>query len=435
MRVDLTEQNAVKRSMAFEVDPEEVSRETRAVLQGYAAKARIPGFRPGKAPLSMIQARFKKEVAEDVRERVMTRAFRDATRERGLRPLGSPVVENVEEAEGQPLRFRLSFEVLPEIEVKNYRGVEVRRPPARVEESEVDRALEELRQARTRLVTAEGRGAEKGDVLVCDVKGTPAEGEPFSRERMFVEVGSESNSPEFNERLIGARPGDDLDFTVEQPAGRPAPERSSPETPSPEADAKSVRYELHVHEVKTRDVPDLDAEFARDLGDFADLAALRARVREDLEARKKRESDERVRQSVLEKVMIENPTVLPDVLVEDEIRHRLEDIVRRMYLQGIDPQKIELDWKRLRDQQEEGARRSVHARLVLDAVARAEAIEVSAEEVQQRIRRDAEAIGETYATVRKRLEERGGPEVVRGQMLREKSLDLLTTVANIRNEE
>jgi len=434
MRVDLTEQNAVKRSMAVEVDPDELSKETRAVLQGYAAKARIPGFRPGKAPLSMIQARFKKEVADDVRERVMTRAFRDATREHGLRPLGNPVVEDVEEAEGQPLRFKLSFEVLPTIEVKNYKGVEVRRPAVRVEDAEVDHALEELRQARTRLVDAEGRAAAQGDVLVCDVKGTPAEGEPFSRERMFVEVGADSNPPAFNERLIGARPGDDLDFTVETPPPQPDAD-SGAEGPEPAAAGKSVRYELHVHEVKARAVPDLDDEFARDLGDFDNLDALRARVREDLEQRKKRETDERVRQSVLEKVMLENPTVLPDVLVEDEIRHRLEDIVRRMYMQGVDPQKIELDWKKLREQQEEGARRSVHARLVLDAVARAEGVEVTEEDVTRRIRRDAEAIGESYATVRKRLEEQGGSEVVRSQMVRERSLDLLTSVANIQNEE
>ena len=431
MRVDLTEQSPVKKSLAFEVDAEELSRETHSVLQGYAAKARIPGFRPGKAPLSMIHARFKKEVADDVRDRVMTRAFRDATREHGLRPLGSPVVEDVEEAEGQPLRFKLSFEVLPEIEVKHYEGVEVRRPKVTIEQAEVDGALEELRQARTRLVTAEGRGAANGDVLVCDLAGTPAEGEPFKRERMFIEVGAAQNPPAFNEKLIGARPEDDLDFTVEVPP----PSEAGAAEPAADVPGKLVRYELHVHEVKAKQVPELDDDFARDLGDFADLAALRARVRQDLEARKNREADERVRQAVLEKVMLENPIVLPDVLVEDEIRHRLEDLVRRMYVQGIDPEKVELDWKKLRDQQEQAARRSVHARLILDAVARARGLAVGAEELEQRIRRDAEAIGEPYATVRKRLEEGTGSEVIRAQLVREKSLDLLTTVANIQNEE
>ena len=433
MRVDLTEQSPVKKSLAFEVDAEELSRETHSVLQGYAAKARIPGFRPGKAPLSMIHARFKKEVADDVRERVMTRAFRDATREHGLRPLGNPVVEDVEEAEGQPLKFKLSFEVLPDIEVKHYEGVEVRRPKAAVDEADVDRTLEELRQARTRLVTAEDRGAANGDVLVADLAGTPieGEGEPFKRERMFIEVGSPQNPPAFNERLIGARPGVDFDFTIEVPP----PSEAGAAEPAAAGPGKPVRYELHVHEVKAKQVPELDDEFARDLGEFPDLAALRARVRQDLEARKKREADERVRQAVLEKVMLENPIVLPDVLVEDEIRHRLEDLVRRMYAQGIDPEKVELDWKKLREQQEQGARRSVHARLILDAIARAKGLAVSGEELEQRIRRDAEAIGESYATVRKRLEEGSGSEVIRAQMVREKSLDLLTTVANIQNEE
>jgi trigger factor len=431
MRVDLTEQSPVKKSLAFEIEAEELSRETHSVLQGYAAKARIPGFRPGKAPLSMIHARFKKEVADDVRERVMTRAFRDATREHGLRPLGNPVVEDVEDAEGQPFRFKLSFEVLPDVEVKSYEGVEVRRPKAVVEDAAVDRTLEELRQSRTRLVNAEGRGAENGDVLVCDLAGTPAEGEPFKRERMFIEVGSAQNPPGFNEKLVGVRPEQDLDFTVEVPA----PSEAGAAEPAEGATGKPVRYELHVHEVKAKQVPELDDEFARDLGDFPDLAALRARVRQDLEARAQREADERVRQAVLEKVMLENPIVLPDVLVEDEVRHRLEDLVRRMYAQGIDPEKVELDWKKLRDQQEQGARRSVHARLILDAVARAKGLAVSAEEFEQRIRKDAEAIGEAYSTVRKRLEEGSGSEVIRAQLVREKALDLLTAVANIQNEE
>jgi trigger factor len=375
--------------------------------------------------LSVIRSRFKKEVEDDVRDRVMSRSFREAAREHGLRPLGDPVVDEVKDEEGEPFRFKVSFEILPEIEVKDYKGVEVLRESDAVAEIDVDNALEELRQSRSQLKTEEGRAAVTGDVIVCDLEGEPADGEPFRRERIFVEVGATANPPTFNEKIEGAKAGDELDFTVDYPA----------EYENPDLAGKAVRYRVRVHEVKVREVPALDDEFAKDLGDFDDLAALRARVREDLESQKKREVEQKLRQAVLDKVLLQNPAVLPDALVEDEIRHRLEQIIRRLYMQGVDPEKVELDWKKLREQQEEPARKSVHARLVLDALARAESIEVAPKEVEERIRRDAQAVGEKVDAFKKRLKEHGGAEVVRSQLVREKSLDLLTAVANIRIEE
>jgi trigger factor len=427
MKVDLTEQSPVKRVLAIEVDADEMAQEKKRVLRGYAQKARIPGFRPGKAPLSLVEARFKKEVGEDVRERVMSRSFHEAAREHGLRPLGDPVVDEVtgEDDEGEPFRFKLSFEVLPEIEVKNYKGLEVRREAVAVTDAQVDEALEELRQSRTQLVTEEDRAAVTGDVIVCDVRGTPSEGEPFERERTMIEVGATANPPAFNDKIEGVRAGDEPSFSIEYPA----------EYENKDLAGKTVAFEIKVHEVKIRQVPDLDDEFAKDLGEFDDLAALRERVREDLEHRRKHEVEGKLRQSLIDKVLVENPMVLPEVLVDVEVRQRLEEMIRRLYMQGVDPEKVELDWKKLRDQQEEPARKSVHARLVLDAVARAEGIEATPKEVEERVRQDARSVGETYETFKKRLKDHGGSEVVKNQIVREKTLDLLTAVANIQTEE
>jgi trigger factor len=426
MKVDLTEPSPVKKVLAIEIDADEMAKETKTVLRGYASKANIPGFRQGKAPLSVIESRFKKEVHDDVRERVMSRSFREAAKEHELRPLGDPVVDEVKDEEGEPFRFTVSFEVLPELEAKNYKDIEVRRPSDAVGEADVDQALEELRQSRSQLTTQEDREAITGDVVSCDLKGTPDdEGEVFERERTMVEVCATGNPPTFNDKLEGVRAGAKLDFKVDYPK----------EYDTPELAGKSVRYEIVVHEVKIREVPDLDDEFAKDLGEFDDLAALRARVREDLVGRKKHEVDQQVSQAVLDKALIENPVVLPEVLVEDEIRHRMEDMVRRMYMQGIDPEKVELDWKQLREQQEEPARKSVHARMLLDSIARLEKVEVAAKEVEERMRHDAQSMGQKYDEFKKRLKERGGTEVVKSQIVRERSLDLLTAVANIQNEE
>ncbi len=425
MKIELTDHSPVKKSLAVEIDADVVAKETAAVLKVYAAKAQIPGFRRGKAPVSVIRGRFAKEVREEVRERLVSRHFREAVKEKGLSPIGNPILEDISDAEGGPMKFKAGFEILPEIEIKGHKGIEVRRPSAKVGKADIDRTMEELRESQAKLVTEEGREARTGDVLIADIEGTPEGGESFRRERMMIEVGSTENMPGFNENLLEAKAGSELEFSVDFPEEHPVPSQAG----------KAVAYRIKVHEVKRRELPELDDEFAKDLGDFENLEALRSRIEEDLAARKEREADMAVRQRLLDKLLLENPMVLPESLVEDEIRQRLEEMIRRMMMQGMDPEQMKLDWMELRREQEEPARKSVHARLVLDALAVEERIEVGDEEIERRLRRDAEAIGEKYEKFRAQLEKRAGLEVLKNQMIREKSLDLLTSVANIQTEE
>jgi trigger factor len=421
MKIELTDISPVRKSLSIEVDADEVSRQTDELLKDYRRKARIPGFRKGKAPLAIIRAHFAKEAGEDVRERIISSSFLEATREKGLEPLGDPSLEDVSFEEGRPLSFKTVFEVLPQIEPKGYRGIEVTRPVATVTDEEVRAALEELRRARTRFVTEEGREAAKGDVVYANVAGDRSDGESIERERVPIEVGGESTVEAFNEQLIGARAGSDLEFSVDYPDN----------FGSRELAGKRVDYRIHVEEVKRPEVPDLDDEFAKDVGDFEDLAELEAKIRSDLEERKKHDAEMAARQAVLDKVLIENPVVLPDVLVAREIRRRLEEIARNLILQGIDPEQADIDWEGVRKKQEEPARKSVHARLVLDAVARVEEIAVTREEIDERIAADAKRLGETPQKLRARLQKHSGEEALSGQLVREKSLDYLTSVANI----
>ncbi len=424
MKVEVTDISPVKKTLTVEVDAEAVKRTHDEVIRLYSRKARVPGFRPGKVPRTIVESRYAREVEEEVRDRLLARSYREATEERGLRPLGEPKVEEVTHEAGHPFRFRTTIEVLPEFELKNHRGVEVRRQAVTVGDADVDKALEELRESRSRLVSEEGRAAITGDFLVVDMHGRPDEGEPFQRERVLLELGASQNPPEFNERLLGVGPDESREFPVVYPAEYPAAQLAG----------KTVRYEIKIHEVKVREVPDLDDEFAKDVG-LDDLATLRERVREDLTRHREHEAEQAVRQQVLDKVLLENPFPLPDVLVEHEIRDRLEDGVRSMMMQGLDPREADIDWKQLRERQEEPARKTVHARLVLDAVARDEKLDVDKTEIEERLRREAARMGEKVDVVRARLRKGHGLEALKTQMLREKSLDLLTRVANIQNEE
>lgn len=425
MKVDITDVSPVKKTLEIEVEPAEVKAETKRVVDRYARQARIPGFRAGKAPRSVIEARYGKDIKDDVRDGLISRSYGEATREHGYRPLGEPTLEDVDEADDGTVRFKTTFEILPAFDVQGYKEVEARRVVTPVQDDDVDQAIEEIRQSRASLVAAEGRAAATGDYVVADIAGAPADGEPFEREAMILEVGATDNLPQFNEGIEGAKAGDELSFDVDYPE----------EFPADALKGKTVAYKLQVHEVKVRQAPELDDEFAKDLGEFENLAELEARVRTDLEARAEAQADSEVRKSILDKILLENAVPLPDVLVEQEIRNRLEDVARQMIMQGMNPSEAEFDWKKMREAQEEGARKAVHARLVLDAVAEAESIEVGSKDVDDRIRQEAARMGEKFDEVKSRLKSQGGLEAVRNQLLRERSLDFVTSVANIREEE
>ena len=425
MKIELTDLSPVKKTLAVEVDVEEVSKETAAVLRRFTSQVRLPGFRQGKAPVDMVRKRFAKEIEDDVRERLISRLWREATTEKGLVPLGDPVLDDLKHEHGMPFQFKTTFEVLPKFEVKDYRGVEATTPPSDVEDGEVDEALESIRQSRARYVADEARLAESGDVIIADLDEQPEGEELKKREKMLVEVGAPGNPEPFNLKLLGARSGAVLAFEVDYPADHANAALAG----------KKVSYRLAVHEVKRKESPPLDDGLAKELGEFENLEALKSRVRSDLTSRKAAIAHAGVRQAILDKVLLANPVPLPDVLVEEEIQHRLEDMVREMMYHGVDPRKAELDWKQLRDRNEEPARKVVHARLVLDAIALAEGVTVNRKDLDLRIRREAERIGEGYDALRLRLGKSGGLQALETQMVREKSLDLITSIANIQGAE
>jgi trigger factor len=425
MNVDLEDLSTVKKRLSIEVPLEGVEQETEGVLRSFRKKARIPGFRPGKTPASVIRSRFSKEIREEVKENLIRTSFTNAARERGLKPIADPALEEITFEDGQPLSFKVTFEVLPEFEVKDYREIEVRRPSSQVPPAELDAQLTELQMARVKHVYEAGREAGEGDIVIADVEGNPEEGESFSREATQVVIGAKENLPEFNEHLDGAKEGDVKEFPVEYPEGYPGKELAG----------KRIDFQLVVKEVKRREIPELDDEFAKDLGDFAGMNELRARVEEDLQARKKHDAENKVREALLDKVLLQNAIPLPEALTESEIRHRMEELVRGMMNQGMDPQNSKVDWEKIRKQQEDPARKSVHARLVLDAIAKAEGLEVDRKVVDERIRLEAQSMDETPEGLREQLNKGSGMQALKNQLLRETTLDYLTSVANIQSEE
>jgi trigger factor len=423
MKIELKDLTPVRKQMAVEVDPDVVAREQGAVLRRFVSQVRLPGFRPGKAPASLVRTRFAKEIEEDVRDRLLSRLYREATEEKGLRPLGDPVLEKLTHEEGQPFRFEASFEVLPSFTVQGYREVHARQPKAVVTDEEVREALEDIRRGNSRLVTAD-KAAEAADVLLADVHGTPGRGAVPSRERPHRGRGGRAPA-RVRRRPPGRHRGSRPRRHGRLPGRPPGPGAGGEGGPLPDPRPRG----------EAEEVPALDDAFAKDLGDFETLEAPAGPGAEDLEARKVEAAQSAVRQGVLDKVLLENPIPLPEHLVNDELRHRVEDMVRSLVLQGVDVEKMDVDWKEIGARQEEPARKTVHARLVLDAIAQAEGLTVDDGEVDARLGREAERMGEGKAGLRRRLQEGGGLEALKIQMVREKTLDFLTSVANIQVEE
>lgn len=433
MKTDLSEVSETRKHLSFEIPTEAVEVEIERVTRNYSRSARVPGFRPGKVPPKVVRQRFKEQILHDVAHDLIPRVVGDALRERGLEPVATPDIKDVVLEEGKPLTFQADFETLPPIEPGEYAGLSLQKPPAVLEVGAVDRALEQLQLRHARWQPVEGRASEAGDTLLLDlvrtkrgrliaVPGEPAPpaDEPETLQNVSVEIGADANPPGFDENLTGVSEGDAREFTVNYPADYQIAELAG----------ATVDYQVTVKGVRRRELLALDDDFAKEVSDVETIDALRERIREDLQQGAEQDADHAVRHALLEQLASRAPQA-PDVLVEQEVDRRLEEFVRRLMEQGLDPMQVNVDWQDFRQRQRDGAVSTVKSTIVLDEIARREAIVPSADELDAEIARFAERAGRTPAAVRARLEQEGAlPRLAEG-LRREKTMTWLLEKAQI----
>lgn len=429
MKTDIVDVNETRKNVRVEIPSDVVDAEIERIAHDYSRKARIPGFRPGKAPARVIKQRFKDQILHDVAHGLIPRAVDDALRERGVEAVDTPDIRDVTVEEGQALTFTASFETVPPFEPGDYASVALRRPSSQVGEDAVEQALQRLVDRAARFEPVEGRGVVEGDTVTLDLdrsSGGSAEagggGAKTDRHTdVAVELGAKANPPGFDEALLGLEVGATKSFTTHYPAGYPIGELAN----------SDVSYTVFVKAIKRRVLPALDDEFAKDLGDFPTLDALKARVREDLEHEARHAADREIRASLMKQLASRVPFEVPVSLVERELDRRIEEFARRLIDQRVDPRQAGIDWNAFRESQREAAREAVAGALVLDEVARREHLEVAAEEVDQEIDRYAVRTGRSAAAVRAGLEKEGGLSRVAAGLRREKSVDFLMGRATI----
>jgi trigger factor len=424
MKTEFVDVNETRKNVRVEIPTDVVDAEIDRIARDYSRKARVPGFRPGKAPARVIKQRFKDQILHDVVQDLIPRAMDDALRERGVEPVDTPDIRDVTVHEGQPLTFTASFDTVPAFEPGDYGTVSLRRPSIRVEDEAVDQAMGRLRERAARFEPVEGRGVDHGDTVAVDLRrhahtppdGAPAEsGAADTRNDVTVELGAKANPPGFDEQLLGLEPGATKTFTLHYPADYAITELADTD----------VTYTVTIKGLKRRILPELDDEFAKDLGEFETLDGLRARVREDLEHEARHAAERELRADLMKQLAARVPFEVPASLVEREIDRRVQDFARRIIEQHIDPREAGVDWSAFRESQREVARDAVASALVLDEVARREHLDATSEEVEQEIVRFAERSGRVPAAVRAGLEKEGGLSRIWAGLRREKSIDFL----------
>jgi trigger factor len=412
-----------RRELDLEIPAEDVSKATERVAKEIARVARVPGFRPGKAPVSLIKRRFADDIKGEVLQSLVPEKVEKAVAEQKLSPVSQPQVDKLDFNEGQPLKFRAVFEVLPEFELGKYKGLDIEMPAMEVTDENVNKALEETRERAAAFAPVEGRAVENNDFVQLKLAGTPeGGGDPIQADSVMCHVGAEETMQPFNENLLGASVGDHKTFDVDYPA----------DYPDAKLAGKKFHYAADVIGIKIKKLPELNDDFAKDVSDASTLDELKNKIRESLEHEREHRRKDLQREKIIFELVKGHDFPVPESLVEHQKDVRLERVVRSLAQQGVDPRAVNLDWVSLRQRQEDRAKEDVKAELIIDRIASTENIDVSEEDVQHELEHLGSHSGESAEAIHARLTKQGALDRMKAKLRSDKTLDWLAQNANVR---
>ena len=421
-------ESSTKREIQVEIPVEDVNRQTDALIQKYQKVARIPGFRRGHVPASIIRQRFSEEIKTDMVEALIPRFFRQEAERLSLHPVSQPRVTDLHLHDGEPLRFKAAFEVLPEIKLEGYKELRADKPEVAVSEADVEQAINDLRERQAAFNPVEGRALADGDFAQVSLDGIPkaAEGQkaegkkddsqPVHMDEVLVEIAGANTMPEFTEHLRGAVAGDERTFDVSYPE----------DTQDKRLAGKTFTYTVKVQAIKQKSLPELNDEFAKSLGEFQTVDDIRKMIREQIESERKHEAEHTAKEKLVGELIQRNDFEVPDSLIDQQIDIRLERGLRALAAQGLTAEQMKkMDLQRLRVGQRDQAIHDVKAALLLERVAEEENVQVSDEELNHELEALARQSKQTSEAVRARLTRDGGLDRIRTRIRNEKTLDFL----------
>jgi trigger factor len=404
-----------KHSLEITVPAAEMMHEQEHVLADLAQKVKLPGFRPGKVPVSIVKSRFAGALRQEVVDHVLPKAFDREAKKDQLKVVGQPNVVELKWEEGQDLWFKIEFEVEPEFELGNYTELTVKYDEATVTDEDVDKRIEELREQKADYINLDPRPVVEGDYAVVNLKSLEGTEQPVEREDLMLKVGDADALKEFNENLVGMSPGDSKEFEVTYPDNY-AEENLA---------GKKVKFHLTLTAVRKKELPELNDEFASDLGDFKTMDELKDAVRGAIRRERENKAKNDAKVQILDKLVEMHQFAVPEVFVERQGRMNLEQQLMTLAQQGIDPRQLNLDWNQIKESGKEKAARDVRASLILSHIADRESIDTMRDELDKEVQRIARQRREAAAKVRQDLEKDGSLGRIAGQIRTEKVLNFL----------
>jgi trigger factor len=405
-----------KHSLEITIPVSEIASETDRVVEKIREKAKLPGFRPGKVPSAIIKSRFQGDIRQEVLQSLVPKYFKQQAEADQLKVVGTPDVTDVHFEPGEPIRFKAEFEVAPEFELKEYRDLQVVYHEPQVTDADVEKRLEELREQKAEYINIDPRPAQDGDYAVLSLKSLGGvEGPPIERDELMLLIGGEDTLPDFTTNLRGMSPDEVKEFDVTYPA----------EYGQARLAGKTVKFDCTLKAIRRKDLPDLNDEFARDLGDYQNLDELRDTVRKALFREREEEAQRDAKNKLVQKLVDTHEFPLPEVWVNRQIELQVEQQLRILAAQGMDPRNVKLDWEKVRNSQKDRAIREVKEVLILDRIAEREGIDATNEEVDREVQRIAKREREPVAAVRRKLQKDGGLGRIANHFKTEKTLSFL----------
>ena len=402
-----------KHTLEVTVPVEEVEAETGRAVANVQQRAKLPGFRPGKAPVSIIRQHFASDIRRQVLESLIPKHLNNRFEAENLRVVGQPDITEVHLEPGEPLRFKAEFEVSPQIELQDYKSLTVKYHDPDVTDEDVDKRIEELRHSKAEFVNEDPRPLHDGDFAVLALESVSAiEGPPVRNEEMTLEVGGGDTLEDFSEQLRGMTPGEEKTFDVHYPEDYGQAKLAG----------KTVQFRAQVKGVRRKELPEINDEFAQDLGDYRTVDELREAVRKSLFAQRQFEAQQEAKNQLVEKLVDMHDFPVPETFVDQQIKNRTE---RALAAQGVDAKSIKVDWRKLKESQRDKALREVKASMLLSRISEREAIVPTRDEVDKEVERIARQQREPFAAVRLRFEKDGTLGRIASHIQTEKTLSFL----------
>ncbi len=404
-----------KHSLEITIPASEVEKETELVVAGIQSKVRLPGFRPGKAPVSLVKTRFAGDIRQDVIEKLVPRFFHAAVEKDNLRVVGRPDITDVHLHAGEPLRFKAEFEVAPDVDLGEYRGITITYSEPEVTDADVTERLDQIRNQKAEFVNEEPRPLADGDHAVISLESLDGVDEKISQDELVLKIGDEATMPVFTENLRGASPDDQREFEVVYPEDY---ERKA-------LAGRTVKFRAVVKAVRRKELPELNDEFAKDLGDFQTLEELKETIRKNIQREREHHAQEEAKRQLLDKLVDTHDFPVPEAYIDRQIQVNVENQLRALAAQGMDTKDLKLNWDKVKESQKDKATRDVKASLLLDKIAEREAIGATQEEVDREVQRIARQQREAVALTRAKLQKEGAIAKIAGNIRTEKTLTML----------